>query len=217
MGCDHLDIDRFKKSMGNLQDNHTSMADIYRKRLFNVYNNLRDAWNTPKGWESLQKLSTNMLMKMSSLSKIIEDNYYNMEMSGNAWARSQYIMTPIVKVMIPIRYKKYEVGKHDGEINVVSEEQCNSAIEEFRQVLNEINECMNNMQIVTSNDEEFGYYSTDGENPREAINNSMRRIRNSISNDFAIYINSMREEIEEDKKSRDEAKRVDFEKNSEKA
>ena len=31
MGCDHLEVARFKKSMGNLQDNHSRIADIYRK------------------------------------------------------------------------------------------------------------------------------------------------------------------------------------------
>ena len=208
MGCDHLEVARFKKSMGNLQDNHSRIADIYRKKLFDVYNKMKEAWNTPKGWEQLNELATKMHMRMSSMSKIVEHNYYVMEMSGNDWARSQYVVTPLVQVMLPIRYEKYEVGKHEGEINIVKEEACFTAVEEYRQVLDEINECMNNMQIVTSNDEEFGYYSTDGENPREAINRCISKERDSIAEDFIRYSLTMRQEIEEDKKARENAKKI---------
>ena len=58
MGCDHLEVVRFKKSMNTIQIKHVEMHTIYKMSLMTEFNNMKRAWNTPKGWKILQELAT---------------------------------------------------------------------------------------------------------------------------------------------------------------
>ena len=204
MGCDHLDVRTFRESMGTLHENHEKMWNAYTKRLFSAYNDMKKAWNTPKGWRNLVVLSDKIHAKMESTNKTIEANYYAMYVSGNAWARSQYVSLNISPIPIKV-YESYNPGQHDGVLNEVKKEEVKEATVKIKQVLNEINDYMNTIDNRTREDELFGYYSTDNDNPREAINESIKSNKNSLSDEFKNYMNTLDQDVEEDNKLRENA------------
>ena len=205
MGCDHLDVRTFKKSMERIQRTHAGMHLTYKTNLMQAFDDMKRAWDTPKGWTKLHELSTKIHMRMSSLNKTIEHNYTVMDESGTDWARSQQVMLFFVPPIPSIGYERYEIGNHDGEINEVNKEEVLAAAKKIKFTLDSISEIMLDIDYATKTDEGFGYYSTGEVNPREEINKRVKAESSLIDEDFAKYADKMNEEIEEDIRLRNEA------------
>ena len=91
MGCDHLSVDTFKGSMQQINGQYQSMHVAYANDLTNAFESMKKAWNTPKGWERVQKLATSLGNNLSSCGRSIEQNYTEMDNSGTKWAQEQHV------------------------------------------------------------------------------------------------------------------------------
>ena len=205
MGCDHLHAKIFKESMNKIKLRHSEIFTIYKVSLLKAYEEFKRAWDTPRGWNTVNNLSECIYGRISSMNETIEHNYTVMDDSGTAWAKSQQVMMFSIPPIPPLKYECWSTGDHDGEINEVKKEEVLEAAEKIKNALNRINECMNDMQKVTFLDETFGYYSTGGENPRETIHKSINKARDGVAEDFTKYIGNMNNLIDEDIKEREAA------------
>ena len=205
MGCDHLNVRVFKKSMEELRDNHRDMYRIYRDELIDEFKWMKKAWDTPKGWKKINDLALKVNGTMIGTNGWLEEEYIMMNKSGTDWARSQDVMMFFIPPMLHINYEAYNTGEHDGELNEVNKEEVLTHANNIKIALNEIKDCMNKIEIVTKDDDTFGYYSTGTINPREEINSAVKKGIASLDEEFTNYMSNMNKDIEEDNAEREKA------------
>ena len=132
MGCDHLEVKRFKESMNKIQLKHAEIFTIYKLSLLKAYEEFKRAWDTPRGWDTISGLSESIQCRISYMNETIEGNYTVMDDSGTAWAKSQQVMMFFIPPIPRLKYECWSPGHHDGEINEVKKEEVLEAAEKIK-------------------------------------------------------------------------------------
>lgn len=211
MGCDHLSVDTFKGSMQQINGQYQSMHVAYANDLTNAFESMKKAWNTPKGWERVQKLATSLGNNLSSCGRSIEQNYTEMDNSGTKWATEQHVWFFNVPPVNTYTWTAFDAGKHDGQLNEVKREEVKNAATDIKNALQKIFDALNEMEKATKSDEKFGYYSTAGTNPREAINSTLTSKETAMETAFQGYMSNINGDIDADNAARDAALQTQME------
>ena len=214
MGCDHLTVDTFKGSMQQINGHYQSMRVAYTGDLTRAFENMKKAWNTPKGWERVQKLATSLGNNLRSCGRSIEQNYTEMDNSGTKWAQEQHVWFFNCPPVNTYTWTAFDAGKHDGQLNEVKREEVISAATDIKNALQKIFDGLNNMEKVTKSDDAFGYYSTAGNNPRESLNSTLLSKETAMETAFQGYMTNINSDIDADNAARDAALQTEMEDNS---
>ena len=211
MGCDHLSVDTFKGSMQQINGHYQQMRVAYTSDLTTAFESMKKAWNTPKGWERVQKLATSIGNNLSACGKSIEQNYTEMDNSGTKWAKEQHVWFFNCPPVNSYTWTAFDAGKHDGQLNEVKREEVKNAATSIKDALQKIFDALNEMEKVTKSDEKFGYYSTAGNNPREAINTTLTAKETAMETAFQGYMSNINDDIDADNAARDAALQTQME------
>lgn len=211
MGCDHLSVDTFKGSMQKINGSYQSMHVAYTNDLTNAFESMKKAWNTPKGWERVQKLATSLGNNLNNCGKSIEQNYTEMDNSGTKWAQEQHVWFFNVPAVNSYTWTAFDAGKHDGQLNEVKREEVKTAATDIKNALQKIFDGLNDMEKVTKSDDAFGYYSTAGNNPRESLNTTLTSKETAMETAFQTYMSNINADIDADNAARDAALQTEME------
>ena len=205
MACDHLEVDTFLGSMNKINGKYGAMYVAYSNSLTQAFQEMKNAWDTPKGWEKVQTLASSLYRNMSSLGRSIESNYTEMKDSGTKWANAQHVWFFNCPPITQHTFTEFNPGKHDGKLNEVKREEVKNAATSIKNALQTIFDALNDMENVTREDASFGYYSTGGTNPRAALNVSLSTKESAMENAFQSYMKNITDEIDADNQEREAA------------
>jgi len=213
MACDHLHKRTFDNAMEKVRDDYYNMNKEFKGGLASAMVAYYDAWQSTKGWNKVNDLYLSIATALTTAGSAICKNYTTMKAGAEKFAKEQDMFLWIGEITT----KEFDMEKktfgEDAEI-IIDEGKISSSGNLLKASLEKINSYVDASKAQTSSDDNFGYYSDGGVNPRATMYDAYTALDTALRNATTKFFKDFESILEADKALRDATKQESAVENS---
>lgn len=209
MACDNLRPGTFNSAMKTIKQNYDDLVPAYKK-MKAAADDMKAHWHTPKGYEEVNMFLNRIGTCVNAVSSVVYNNYNEMKNSAKKFADKEKMSINVQS--LGNKHKQERVddkmgATEDGSIDDTALGNDSKPVSNARQA---IIDCLDAMYNITSSPEKFGYWSTGGTDPRDAMHRGISNMKTRVTQIIDTFNNDLFDKVQADKEDRENAKKTQF-------
>ena len=209
MACDNLRPGTFNDAMKSIRQSYEDLMPAW-KEMKNITDTMKkEHWHTPKGYEEVNKFANGILTCVNSCFSVIHNNYNEIKRSAREFADKEK-MSISVSAISQHKIARIDDQMGDTEDGFIDDTALGSDSTPVKEAKDKILDCLDAIRKVTADPATLGYWSTGSNDPREAINNAVVKMKNRVKQIIDTFNDDLWDKVQTDKADREEAKKGQY-------